>query len=336
MRLATYRTDPGGPAKVGAQVETAGSAVHVADLQATLAVLWNDEAGALAARERAAARVPAGIRQLLALGDEGLADCRLAINHVETLAAGEGGVEALLAAGILHAEDAIEFLPVVDRPGKMICAGLNYGDHVAESADAGIERGADSRAFAKFPSSLIGHGAEIHYPRETSQLDYEGELAIVIGKAVSNVERVDAWDAIVGYTVFNDVSSRDVQFEEMRAGMLLLGKNPNHGSPIGPYLVTADEIADPHALSLELKVNGEVRQSGSTDELILGCDELVSYWSAIGLEPGDVIATGTPAGVGIFMDPPERYLLKPGDRIEVRIEGLGTLRNEVVETPKPS
>jgi 2-keto-4-pentenoate hydratase/2-oxohepta-3-ene-1,7-dioic acid hydratase in catechol pathway len=242
-------------------------------------------------------------------------------------------VARLLVAGTLYAEDTVEFLPVVERPGKVICAGLNYGDHAAEASDAGLERSADSRAFAKFPSSLIGHGAPIHYPLETSQLDYEGELAIVIGSSVSRVDPADAWGAIVGYTMFNDISSRDVQFAEMEAGMLLLGKNPAHSSPLGPYLVTADEIGDPHALDLELKVNGEVRQSGSTRELILGCAELVSYWSAVGLEPGDVIATGTPAGVGIFMDPPERYLLKAGDQIELSIGGLGTLRNEVVDPP---
>jgi 2-keto-4-pentenoate hydratase/2-oxohepta-3-ene-1,7-dioic acid hydratase in catechol pathway len=238
-----------------------------------------------------------------------------------------------MSLGLLHDEGSVEFLPVVPRPGKMICAGLNYDTHVDEAAKIGIARGATSKGFVKFSTSLIGHRAGIEYPQETSQLDYEGELAIVIGSRATRVSPEEAWDAIIGYTIFNDVTSRDVQAEEMKAGMLLLGKNPMRSSPLGPYLVTADEVADPHALNLELRVNGEVRQSCSTSELIFDCPELVSYWSAAGLEPGDVIATGTPDGVGLFLDPPEENLLGPGDIVEVSVSCLGTLENEVVRDP---
>ncbi len=214
----------------------------------------------------------------------------------------------------------------------MICAGVNYATHAAEAETTNlVDRPGHPIGFAKFASVLAGHEAAICHPGLNHQLDYEGELALVIGSTTRRISREGALDAVVGYTVFNDLSVRDVQFEEMKKGMLMLGKNFDGGGPLGPYLVTADEVPDPHALTLTTRVNGQTRQHASTADLIFDCGALIEYWSQLTLDPGDVIATGTPSGVGIFSDPPDQHLLKPGDVVEVEIDGLGLLRNRIEE-----
>jgi acylpyruvate hydrolase len=319
MRLASYEGRRGNP-EIGFEVDTSDGP-RIAHAAAAAGAVGN---GTPTAFITSAA---GDMRRLLASGPQAVDQLKRLHAAVTDTAQATDGIRELETAGVLATADDVSFRPVVPRPGKVICAGKNYGDHVAEAND---ERPRRPAAFAKFSSSLLGHEQPIRYPEETRQLDYEGELALVIGRPASHVSRDEALHCIAGYTILNDISSRDIQLAEMSAGMLLLGKNAAAGSPLGPWLVTADEIPDPQDLELELSVNGATRQSDRTAQMLFDCADLVSYWSVIGLEPGDVIATGTPSGVGLFRDPPEDYLLKPGDAIEVTISKLGTLRNRVV------
>jgi 2-keto-4-pentenoate hydratase/2-oxohepta-3-ene-1,7-dioic acid hydratase in catechol pathway len=213
--------------------------------------------------------------------------------------------------------------PVV--PGKVVAIGLNYLDHIRE---AGLETPQRPLVFAKFPSSVIGADEAIRLPLElTQRVDWEVELAVVIGQRARNVAIEDALGHVYGYTVANDVSARDLQFAD---GQWVRAKSLDSFCPIGPVLVTADEIPDPQALRLLCRVNGEVVQDATTDLMVFGVAELISFCShSFTLEPGDVMLTGTPWGCGEFMDP--RRSLAPGDVVECEIGGIGTLRNPVVE-----
>ena len=214
----------------------------------------------------------------------------------------------------------------IERPGKIVCVGLNYKDHAEEQ---GVELPAAPLLFAKFTTSLIGPGAAIVIPPLVTQCDYEAELGVVIGATVRNVSRENALEAVAGYICANDVSARDLQFADKQ---WTRGKSPDTFCPVGPRLVPAAEIADPHNLRIRTLVNGEVLQDSSTSNLIFGIDEIISYISQTStLEPGDLILTGTPAGVGVFREP--QRLLQPGDEVTVEIEGLGELTNPVVAGP---
>jgi 2-keto-4-pentenoate hydratase/2-oxohepta-3-ene-1,7-dioic acid hydratase in catechol pathway len=185
--------------------------------------------------------------------------------------------------------------------------------------------------FNKQVSCVVGPGADIHRPKVSDMLDYEGELAIVIGRRCRHVSVEDAPEAIAGYTIANDVSVRDWQ---LRAMTMTIGKSFDTHGPLGPWLVTADELGDPQKLGIRTFVNDERRQDGSTSEMVFDCFEQVSHLSeAFTLEPGDVIATGTPAGVGSSVQPFPSGLLKPGDAVRIEIDGIGELRNSVIEEP---
>ena len=336
MKLASFATGPGQAKRVGALLESS-NATFLVDLAAAYAAYLWERSPSVDAADIARSRVPGDMRELIVVGDGRFEAPQQAFEHVRLLLQRGQSVEELQQQGLLFRTAAIHFLPVVPRPGKVICAGVNYRSHAAEITDAGVaEKPPHPVGFAKFPSVLTGHEVAIEYPSSTRKLDYEGELAIVIGRPAHNLSRDGALGVVAGYTIFNDVSPRDIQFDEMDKGMLLLGKNLDGCGPLGPYLVTSDEVPDPHALRLTTRVNGEIRQQASTADLIFGCDELIEYWSQVTLEPGDVIATGTPGGVGIFMDPPERFLLRPGDVVEVEIDGLGVLRNQIVASTKQS
>ncbi|MED4958598.1 fumarylacetoacetate hydrolase family protein [Paenibacillus macerans] len=221
-------------------------------------------------------------------------------------------------------EDEIEFAPVVLNPEKILCVGLNYLSHVKESNMAVPD---SPVLFSKFNNALAGHKQDIVLPATAQQVDYEAELVIIIGKEARNVSKADALSYVYGYTAGNDISARDLQ---MKTSQWLLGKTLDFFAPVGPYLVTGDEL-DPAHLSIECRVNGELRQSGNTENMIFGCAELISYISRyITLMPGDCIFTGTPEGV-ILGDPPDRQTwLKSGDELEVTIEGIGRLKNKLV------
>ena len=212
----------------------------------------------------------------------------------------------------------------IPRPGKIVCVGLNYRDHAAEG---GMDLPKAPLLFAKWPNTLIGDGDAVVLPPESTQVDYEAELGVVIGAKAKRVSERDALDHVAGYICVNDVSARDLQFAD---GQWTRGKSPDTFCPVGPRLVPREEIADPQALAIRCIVNGEALQDSSTAQMIFSVAEIIAYTSQIiTLEPGDLIATGTPAGVGVFRDP--KVLLKDGDEVSVEIEGLGTLTNPFVK-----
>jgi 2-keto-4-pentenoate hydratase/2-oxohepta-3-ene-1,7-dioic acid hydratase in catechol pathway len=223
--------------------------------------------------------------------------------------------------------DAVTLEPPILRPPKFLAIGLNYADHVAES---GAQVPKFPTVFNKQSTCVTGPHGAIHLPRVSTSVDYEGELGFVIGRRCRHVPKARAAEVIAGYLVVNDVSARDWQ---LRVPTWTMGKSFDTHGPIGPWLTTADEVGDPHGLGIRTWVNGELRQDSSTKQLIFDCFALVEHLSTgFTLEPGDVVATGTPGGVGIASKPPR--LLAAGDRVKVEIEGLGALDNPVVPEPE--
>ncbi len=220
----------------------------------------------------------------------------------------------------------VTLLAPIARPPKFLAIGLNYRDHIAE---AGLEPPSFPVFFNKQTTCVIGPGEAIHRPRVSTLLDYEGELGIVIGRRCRHVPRERAHEVIGGYLVVNDVTVRDWQ---LRSPTMTMGKSFDTHGPIGPWLVTADEIPDPQALAIKTWVNGELVQDGSTKDMVFDCAQQIAHLStAFTLEPGDFVSTGTPAGVGIVRKPP--LLLKAGDVVRVEVERVGVLENHVIEEP---
>jgi 2-keto-4-pentenoate hydratase/2-oxohepta-3-ene-1,7-dioic acid hydratase in catechol pathway len=211
----------------------------------------------------------------------------------------------------------------IERPQKIVCVGLNYRDHAEEQ---GVELPERPLLFAKWPNTLIGPGEEIVLPAISQKVDYEAELGVVIGRTARGVSTDDAIEFVAGYVCANDVSGRDLQFSD---GQWVRGKSLDTFCPVGPTLVPTAEVPDPQALGIRAILNGEVMQDSTTANMVFGVAEIVSFTSqAITLEPGDLILTGTPAGVGVFRDP--QRLLQPGDEITIELDGLGALTNPVV------
>ena len=210
----------------------------------------------------------------------------------------------------------------IERPGKIICVGLNYRDHAEEQ---GIALPEAPLLFAKWQNALIGPAEPIVIPPIVTKCDFEAELGVVIGERVRDVSAENALDAVAGYICVNDVSARDLQFAD---GQWTRGKSPDTFCPVGPSLVPRDEIPDPQALAIRAILNGEAVQDSNTSNMVFGIAEVIAYITrTITLEPGDLIATGTPAGVGAFRKPP--LFMQPGDEITIEIEGLGSLTNPV-------
>ena len=228
--------------------------------------------------------------------------------------------------------DSVKVLPPIAHPTKIICMGGNFSDHIAEGSSS---LPPFPISFLKAPTSLVGHRSPVIYPRRVKLLDYEVELATVIGKECKDVQRKDAFDYVAGFAVFNDISARDIQFAEMKRGFCNLGKNFDTFGPMGPCLVTPDQAGNPDNLGMELRVNGQTRQLSSTKKMVFKVRELVEFFSSMTLEPGDIITSGTPSGVAIYRKPDkEPYLLRPGDGIEAKIENLGRLQNTVVDAQR--
>jgi 2-keto-4-pentenoate hydratase/2-oxohepta-3-ene-1,7-dioic acid hydratase in catechol pathway len=221
----------------------------------------------------------------------------------------------------------VELLAQIRRPPKFLAIGLNYADHINET---GRDRPEFPVFFNKQSTCVTGPTAPIHLPRVSEQVDYEGELGLVIGRACRHVDAADARDVIAGYIVVDDVSARDWQY---RAPTWTLGKSFDTHGPIGPWLVTTDEVEDPQQLRLRTFVNGDLRQDASTSDMIFSCYKQVEVLSTVfTLEAGDIISTGTPSGVGIGRKPPE--FLRPGDVVRIEIDGIGAIENPVVAEPE--
>jgi 2-keto-4-pentenoate hydratase/2-oxohepta-3-ene-1,7-dioic acid hydratase in catechol pathway len=217
----------------------------------------------------------------------------------------------------------LKLMAPIPKPRKLLCVGLNYRDHAAET---GATIPDVPTIFNKFATAIIGPGADIVLPKVSKSPDYEAEFAFVIGRGGRHIAKEDWQDHVWGYTIINDVSARDYQ---RATTQWLMGKTFDTFAPMGPWVVTADEIADPHNVNIQLEINGEVLQNSNTRELIFKIPELIAFLSSVfTLEPGDIVSTGTPAGVGVARTP-QRFL-KPGEEVVITVEGIGELRNPVV------
>src|SRR5271169_1455481 len=243
----------------------------------------------------------------------------LGMDMLSVIAAGK----TPLSTGLSYNLAEVTLLAPIPRPPKLICVGLNYRDHAAETK---LEIPKVPTIFSKFSNVVIGPGEPIVLPKASERPDYEAEFAFVIGPGGRHIPASRAMEHVFGYTIINDVSARDFQ---MATSQWLMGKTFDTFAPMGPWLVTADEIADPHQLDISLEIGGEILQHSNTRELIFRIPELIEHLSTVvTLEPGDIVSTGTPAGVGFVRKPPR--FLKPGDEVIVRVEGIGELRNPVV------
>ena len=256
------------------------------------------------------AEIPASMIEFLGAGPKALLAMQELIN---------GGLARI-------ALNEVKLNAPVPRPGKYLGIALNYADHIAET---GRDQPEYPSFFTKQSTCVIGCGDAIHRPKVSDKLDYEGELAFVIGKRCRHVPVDKAHQVIAGFTIANDVSVRDWQ---MRSPTLMIGKSFDTCGPLGPWIVTPDELPDPHNLTIKTWIDNELRQDGDTRQMIFNCYEMIAYLSqAMTLEPGDVITTGTPGGVGVKMQP--RGYMKPGQTVKIEIEGIGTLCNPVIEEP---
>jgi len=263
--------------------------------------------------------IPTDITDLITLGDSGLKQID---ELIKTL-----GEEQLNTA--IVDESTITYAPAVTRPSKIICIGLNYRKHADETK---LPHPEEPVLFSKFPNALVGHFSEVVIPRTTERLDYEVELCIVIGKRAKNVSESAALDYVFGYCTANDLSARDLQ---KRSSQWLLGKTADGFAPVGPSVVTKDDVPNPNALRLTTTVNGNVYQDSNTADMIFNCEQLISYVSHhMTLEPGDIILTGTPEGVIIGRPKEERHYLQPGDVVTVEVEGLGALTTKFIADEK--
>ncbi|MED3912031.1 fumarylacetoacetate hydrolase family protein [Peribacillus simplex] len=216
----------------------------------------------------------------------------------------------------------VKFLPPFVKPDKIICVGLNYFDHCKET---GMEPPDSPVIFSKYANAIAGHNDAIEIPINSTEVDFEAELAFVIGREAKHVSEEEAYDYVFGYTIMNDISARDLQFQD---GQWSRGKTADTFAPFGPVVVTHDEVGDPHNLAISLELNGEIMQDSNTSNLIFTVPKIISFLSqSMTLKPGDLIATGTPPGVGMGRNP--KIWLKNGDRMNVSIERIGTLSNYV-------
>jgi 2,4-diketo-3-deoxy-L-fuconate hydrolase len=258
-----------------------------------------------------AAGLPSRMFDLIAAGEEGLAQARHALEVAQTA----------------YALADVRVLAPLPRPGKILCSGVNYRTHGDEGTDATLP--STPGCFSKLPTAVIGPGEPIVHPRMTEQLDYEVELAVVIGRMMRRVPEEQVMSCIFGYTIIHDVSARDIQFKAPMHNQITLGKNFDTFAPMGPCIVTADELPDPENLGLRTFVNGEMRQDASNKDWLFSLPYMLSFFSHVmTLEAGDIVTTGTPGGVGAFRQPP--VWLKPDDICVLEIDRIGRLQNPIV------
>ncbi len=258
------------------------------------------------------------------LSDGGVADLPSAASLLEIIAGGPAALEAATAAaGTVRPLGSVR-LHVPLRPGKVLCSGINYKGHAEENPNARMPE--QPFFFAKLPSSITGPDDPVAKPAMTEQLDYEVEFSAVIGRRLHRAAEAEVMPAIFGYTLLNDISARDVQF---RDNQITLGKNFAGFAPIGPCIVTADEIPDPGNVALKTRLNGRTLQDGNTADWLFPLPRLIAFLSQVmPLEPGDIVTTGTPAGVGVFRKP--QVFMQAGDVVEIEAEGIGILRTPIV------
>jgi len=315
VKLLTYTV--GGVSRIGAV-----SRECIVDLNHAYAEYLRGVKGEKAVKRLADEQLPPCMIPFLDKGDRALTAARRALGYVEKLEK-EGKTAALRKARIICDVASVRIEAPIPRPRKNIfCLGLNTRKHVAEEQ---LSAPTDPVFFTKPPTVVIGPYDDIVYPRATQKLDYEVEFAFVMGKKGKYIPKERALDYIVGYTIFQDVSARDLQTRHLQ---WFKGKGCDTFGPMGPYLVTKDDVPDPHNLSIRCKISGEVRQDSKTSDMIFGIPQIVEVLSAgMTMEPGDIVSTGTPGGVGEDFKPPR--FLKVGDVVESEIELLGYMRNVI-------
>lgn len=324
MKIMRYsrRHEPSSLSRLGVLV----GGELVADLRAGYALYLVDELGHRKGRELAQLYIPSYIAQFLHIGEPAWLALGDAYSYLASLAETSPGATGLVGEQLfLPLSDCRLYAPV--RPLKLIAIGRNYPGY---TSNPGKERGSVPAAFMKPLSSITGPGRDIIKPRACAELDYETELAVVIGKKCKHVSEHDAYGVVAGYTIMNDVTARDVGRREREGGHLFLAKTFDTFAPMGPWMVTREAIPDPMRLRIVTRVNGEVRQDGNTSDMLHSIPKLIAYMSQLTLMPGDIIATGSPGGGGLAN--PD-WLLQAGDMIESEIEGIGVLRNAVVDEP---
>jgi 2-keto-4-pentenoate hydratase/2-oxohepta-3-ene-1,7-dioic acid hydratase in catechol pathway len=313
MRLLTFECN--GRQRLGAELNG-----RIVDLQSAFALSAMTTVGFTSdALERAERFLPCDMAQFLCCGSGACFDAaRTGLDFAGRLSDNMG------TRGIFYEEREITRLAPVARPTKIICLGLNYRDHAIES---GAKIPTEPVVFSKYPTAVIGPEAPIVLPPDSQKVDFEAELVFVIGRPGRNIPEADAMLYVAGYTCGHDVSARDYQLER-GGGQWVIGKTFDTFAPLGPVLVTPDELTDPHHLRIQCRVNGETMQDSNTEQMIFNVPQTIAYLSRImTLEAGDVVFTGTPPGVGLARKPP--IYLKDGDVVEIEVEGIGVLRNPV-------
>ncbi|MBI2882149.1 MAG: fumarylacetoacetate hydrolase family protein [Candidatus Tectomicrobia bacterium] len=327
MKLATFETLPEDP--IGPRVGLVLPDGSVADLNLALTILeaGRRDPGAMVLRSKWARD---GILGFLRAGQDSIDAAKRVLDFVSERIGKGAELKGAKGTPVVHPAGGVRFRAPIPRPGKVIAMGFNFEDHVLENPNAPRPR--FPMGFLQAASSIVGHEDPVVYPSATKELDYEVEVAVVIGKGGKRIPPERAFEHVAGYTIFNDLSARDIQRGEMKLGLLVMGKNLDGLAPLGPYLVLADEVPDPHDLTLECWVNDEPepRQRGNTAHMIFKIPDLIAHWSNMTLEPGDIITTGTPSGVATFRTPREDYYLKPGDTVRCVVSRLGELRNRIV------
>ncbi len=324
MKLATYRNLA--PGATGDRLGAVLSNGNMADLRLSYAGYLAARTGEGSPYRMANARIPRDMREFLMGGEPAMEAARAALDYAEE--ALRGGGEPTGPEGELCAlkEKHLRLRPPVARPGKFLHTGLNSTKHVENT---GNKKPENVPGAPRFTTSLVGHEEPVVRPRQTKLLDYEVEVGIVIGKRCKDVKPEDAFGVIAGYTVYNDITAREIQ-KTPALGGVFLGKNFDTTNPLGPYLVTADEVPNPGELLVESRVNGDVRQHERLTDMIFDIPALIAFYSQMTLEPGDIISSGTFSGVALEQPNPEDFVMKPGDVCECEVEHLGILRNPIV------
>jgi 2-keto-4-pentenoate hydratase/2-oxohepta-3-ene-1,7-dioic acid hydratase in catechol pathway len=312
MRLLTFECN--GRQRLGGELNG-----RIVDLQSSFALSVLTTIGFSAdAMERAERLLPCDVTRFLGCESGCFDAARSALDYAARIS------EGMATRGIFYEEREITRMAPVTRPTKIICLGLNYRDHAIES---GVKIPTEPVVFSKYPMAVIGPNAPIRLPPDSQKVDYEAELVFVIGKGGRNIPEADAMLHVAGYTCGHDVSARDYQLDR-GGGQWMIGKTFDTFAPLGPVLVTPDELPDPHHLRIQCRLNGQTMQDSNTSQMIFNIPQTIAYLSRVmTLEAGDVVFTGTPPGVGMARKPP--VFLKPGDVVEIEVEGIGVLRNPV-------
>ncbi len=323
MKLATYRNLA--PGATGDRLGAVLSNGNMADLRLCYAGHLQGE-GEGRPYAMANARIPRDMREFLCGGKPALAAARAALDYAEAALRSGGEPAGPEGEAASLKPKHVRLRAPIPRPGKFFHTGLNSKKHVQNT---GNKKPENVPGAPRFSSTLVGHEEPVLYPRQTKLLDYEVEVGLIIGERCKDVPKEKAFGVIMGYTVYNDITAREVQKNPVLGGVFL-GKNFDTTNPLGPYIVTADEVPNPETLKVESRVNGDVRQKDDLTDMIFKIPELIAFFSQMTLEPGDVISSGTFSGVALEQEKPEDFVMKPGDVVECEVEHLGILRNPIV------